>query len=341
MKKYTRYLAVLILVVTIVGIGWNHPAWAGSLPASMQPSGARLPNSEITITDSGLYTVGGLCTLAVIYKGGELKDRAAVDVPAEKSQQVPFAYEGDLYLAGCHIEHYKQGKLVQEAKSEDGGWEVCFGDRPDEELTIYYYLDEPFTDKPAWIPLPTKVQDGFICAPAIYSGVYAPAGILLPQAGTAGGGGGQVVENRAGTVRPPSSSVTITQSGSYAIGGVCSIIVEYFVDGLTDVVHVEENIEVSYNVPFPDNEGLIYLPGCHVFHYRTGDMVEEVTQKEGKWMICFAAIPNRETTIYFYYADDDFSPVKSVWGPLETTVGNGLACAPLTNYTAVYAPVGK
>ncbi|MBM3124029.1 MAG: hypothetical protein FJZ87_03035 [Chloroflexi bacterium] len=341
MKTYMKYLLVFVLVGTIVGVARSDPAWAGAPPRSSQPAGAYLPNSEIIITETGEYTVGGLCTLEAIYKQQGLMDKAAVDVPAEISEQVPFAYEGDLYLAGCHIRHYKQEQLIREANTSDGSWEVCFGDRPDEELTIYYYPDEIFTDEPVWQPLPTVEQDGFVCAPAVYSGVYAPAGILLRQTETGGGGAAQVIENRAGTVQPPSSSNTITRSGTYAIGGVCSIIVEYFVDGLTNVVHVEENIEISYNVPFPDNEGLIYLPGCHVFHYRTGELVEEVTQREGKWMICFAAVPNRETTIFFYYADDDFSPVDSVWAPLETTVKNGLACAPLTNFTAVYAPVGK
>lgn len=341
MKKYTRYLAVLILVVTIVGIGWNHPAWAGPLPASMQPSGAVLPNSEITITASGLYTIGGLCTLAVIYKGEELKDRAAVDVPAEKSQQVPFAYEGDLYLAGCHIEHYKQGELVQEAESEDGGWEVCFGDRPDEKLTIYYYLDESFTEGPIWQPLPTTVKDGFVCAPAFYTGVYAPAGFLIPQTGIETGGAHLVNRSRSGTVRPPSPSVLIPQTGEFAIGGVCTFIVEYYVSGLSNEVYVEENVEVSANVHFPDNEGLLYLPGCHVLHYKRGSLVDDVTTDEGRWKICFAAIPDKQTTIYFYYADGDVSPVTSVWEPLETTIEDGMACAPLTNFTGVYAPTGK
>ena len=341
MKTFIKYLTVFVLVVTIVGIWRSNPAWASSFPASRQPSGVMSPDSEIIITESGIYTIGGLCTLEVSYKGLELQDQAAVDIPAEISREVPFAYEGDLYLAGCHIEHYKESKLIRETTPVDGSWEVCFGDRPDEQLVIYYYLDEPFTDESIWLPLPTTVEDGFVCAPAIYTGVYAPAGVLLPQAGTAGGGAGQVVESRNGTVRPPSSDLTITQSGSYAVGGVCSIIVEYYISGLSDVVHVEKNIDISYNVPFPDNEGLLYLPGCHVYHYKTGKLVDEVTTREGQWIICFAAIPDRETRIFFYYADDDLKPITSEWEPLETTNENGLACAPLTNYTGVYAPVGK
>jgi len=341
MNKNTRYLIVLVLVLTVVGVARNSPAWASSFPTSKQPVGAAQPNSEIVINESGIYTIGGLCTIEVDYKGSELKDQAAVNVPAEISRRVPFSYPGELYLAGCHVVHYKQGEIVREVGASEGNWEVCFGDRPDENLKIYYYLDDPVNGEPVWLPLVTTLKDGFACAPALYTGVYAPAGILIPSTGLENGAGGQRVENRAGTVRPPSSSVVIPQTGMYAVGGVCTIIVEYYVTGLSNVVHVEENTEVSSNVPFPDNEGLLYLPGCHVFHYKRGSLVDDVTTDEGRWKICFAAIPNRQTTIYFYYAKDELNPVSSVWEPLETTIEDGLACAPLTNFTGVYTPTGK
>ena len=341
MKKYTRYLIVLVLVLTIVGIARNSPAWASTLPGSGLPSGGALPDTEITITDSGLYTVGGLCTIEVDYKVSDLQDKAAVDVPAEISREVPFSYVGELYLAGCHLVHYSQDKIVSEVSDKDGKWEVCFGDRPDENLTIYYYLDDLPEDEKVWVPLPTTIKDGVVCAPAFYTGVYAPGGFLIPQTGNQTGGTQTVIRSQNGTVRPPPASAFIPVTGAYAVGGVCTMIVEYYVSGLSTEIHVEENLETSYNVPFPDNEGLLYLPGCHVFHYKSGDLVNDVTVDEGKWMICFAAIPNKVTTIYFYYAEDDISAVTSVWAPLETTTEDGMACAPLTNQTAVYAPVGK
>lgn len=188
----------------------------------------------------------------------------------------------------------------------------------------------------------TTVTDGFACAPAIYTGGYAPGGRRIATAGGLGPDGIQQFDSAGGTVLPPTSQVTIAQSGTFAVGGVCSMIVEYYVPDLSNEVHVEENIEISANVPYPDNEGLLYLPGCHVFHYKEAKLVTDVTPAEGSRKICFASIPNKETTIYFYYANDDApKSAKPNWAPLETTIENGMACAPLTDQTRVYAPTGK
>jgi hypothetical protein len=351
MKKYIQLFVVLVLALTVIGVARNNPAWASSLLTSDQPSGAAQPLSKITITESGSYTIGGLCQFNVVYTGSGASADVAVDVPAEISRKVPFSYEGVLYLAGCHIVHYTldmatgKNKVIREMSPAYGSWEVCFGDRPDEQLTIYYYLDDPETGSAVWQPLITTVKDGFICAPANYTGVYAPGGKSL-NADTNAGTGAGVRQNvsTGGTVRPPAPVKTgeISKSGTYNIGGVCSIIIEYYIPNQLTEVHVEENIEISANVPFPDNEGLLYLPGCHVFHYVKDVLVTDVTKDEGSWKICFASIPNKETTIYFYYAKDE-APESALpdWAPLETTIESGLACAPLANQTGVYAPVGK
>ena len=338
MKKYIQGLVVLVLVLAVIGIARNSPAWA-----SGQPSGAAQPLSEITITESGSYTVGGLCQFNVVYTGSGASARVAVDVPAEVSRKVPFLYEGQLYLAGCHIEHSVMGEVTRQMSPAYGSWEVCFGDRPDEQLTIYYYLDDPETSSVVWLPLTTTVKDGFICAPAIYSGVYAPGGDRF----TSGPGNDidddEQVGSTGGTVRPPSPPNTgrIRRSGTYNIGGVASFIVKYKSPRFSNVVHVERNVDVSANVPFPDDAGLLRLPGVHVFHYKSNKLIPDVTAADGSWKICFAAIPDKETTIYFYYANGETAgSVKSDWAPLETTIENGMACAP-AYHTGVYAPAGK
>ena len=366
MKKYTQLLVVLVLVLTVVGVARNSPAWASSLLASEQPSGALQSLAGIAINETGSYYIGGLCVFNVVYTHSGASATVAVDVPAEISRKVPFSYEDDLYLAGCHVVHYTMDRVTREMSAAYGSWEVCFGDRPDEQLTIYYYLDNPDTGSAVWLPLITTVKDGFVCAPANYTGVYAPGSkhitALVPitgngdqsNSGTGNGTRRQQPPDTRGTVRPPSPTTIIeypipitgtggiTQSGTYHIGGICSIIVDYYVPGLSDNVHVEEDIEISSNVPFPDNEGLLYLPGCHVFHYKDAKLVKDVTPAEGSWKICFAAVPNKKTTIYFYYAKDDL-PESAIpgWAPLETTIESGMACAPLTDHTGVYAPAGK
>jgi hypothetical protein len=133
----------------------------------------------------------------------------------------------------------------------------------------------------------------------------------------------------------------ISEPGTYSAGGICELSAEYYVPDLGNELHVEADVEISAQVPFPDDSGLLYLPGCHVFHYKMDTLVDEVTTDEGKWEICFAAVPDKETTIYFYYADSDNSRITSVWTPLETRIEGGKACAPRTNFTGVYTPVGK
>jgi hypothetical protein len=342
MKKYLRLIVVLCLVLTIVGIARNNPAWASTPLVSKPVSGVAQPLSGITITESGSYTIGGLCQFNAVYTHTGASATIAVDVPAEVSRKVPYNYEGDLYLAGCHIVHSAMGVVTAEMSPTYGSWEVCFGDRPDVQLTIYYYPDHPQSGSAVWLPLTTTAKDGFVCAPAIYTGVYAPGGKRFGIDTGVNTGNGQQSVSAGGTVRPPTSAVTVTSSGSYAIGGVCSMIIKYYIPNLSNVIHVEKNIDISANVPFPDNEGLLYLPGCHVFHYKQAKLVTDVTPDEGSWKICFAAIPNKQTTIYFYYAKDD-APESALpgWTPLETTIENGMACAPLTDHTGVYAPAGK
>jgi len=353
MRKYIQFFVVLLLAVSVVGVAGNRPAWAGSFFGIGQPSGAAVPSAEITITETGSYYVGGLCQFNVLYTGSGASSTAAVDVPADESRKVPHDFEDDLYLAGCHIVHYTlesatgQKQVTREMSPTYGSWEVCFGDRPDVELTIFYYLDDPENGEPIWQPLVTTYKDGLSCAPAMYSGVYAPGGkplVLLPVTGEEVEGGEQVVLSPGGTVRPPAPVETgrITESGTYNGGGVCSLVVEYFEPGLSTELRVEESIDVSANVPYPDNSGLLYLPGCHVYHYESDDLVTDVTEQQGNWKICFAAIPDKENTIYFYYAEDETPEgVKSAWTPLETTYEGGMACAPLTTRTGVYTPTGK
>ena len=350
MKKYIQLFVVLALVLTIVGVARSNPAWASSLLKSEQPSTAALPLTEVDVSESGTYYIGGLCEYNVLYTETGASSKAAVDVPAQESRQVPYGYEGELYLAGCHIIHYvidpatQEKKVTREMSPTYGSWEICFGDRPDVELTLYYYYDEPEIGSQAWIQLPTTHKDGFACAPAPYTGVYAPAAVRPPASEGGTTGGTQTIGGPGGSVVTPPTSTIISQSGAYSAGGICTLYVEYFVPDLANELHVEDDIEISQNVPYPDNEGLLYLPGCHVFHYVKSNLVKDVnvTTEQGEWKICFAAIPDKKTTIYFYYAKDEL-PESALpdWKPLETTIENGMACAPFTEHTGVYAPTGK
>lgn len=353
MKKYIQILVALVIVVSVVWMAKGGIAWASGLPAAQPPAvfspqissrndNNLAPPPFITeITESGTYNIGGICILEVEYKATNVKNAADAEVPIEESGKVPFSYEGRLLFPGCHVVHFKDNEIVREASAEDGDWKVCFGDNPDmDNIRIYYYLDEPESGSRVWIPLETFEEDTLICANARFTGVYMPAGRTLedpgPEPGEDGGttGGGQ-----QGSVVVPPSDVTITASGTYSAGGICSAIIKYYVPQLGDNLHVQFPTEDTHIIPFPDNEDLLYLPGCHFLHYRDGKIKPEMTPEEGDWQICFAAIPGKEMTIYYYR--DDNTNINPPWTPLETTTKDGLACAPLADFSAVYAPAGK
>ncbi len=353
MKKYIQIIVALVIVVAVIWMAKGGIAWASGLPAMQPPvelskpisvqndSNLAPPRFVTDISESGIYNIGGVCLLNVEYKGTNLKNKADAEIPIEESGKVPFSYEGKLLFPGCHVVHYKDGEIAREAATEDGNWKVCFGDNPDmRDVRIYYYLDNPETGDKVWIPLETYKEDTLACATARFTGVYMPAGETprspegVLEGDTVVIGGGQ----RGSVVTPP-TVVTIEDSGTYSAGGICSAIVKYYVPGLTDNLHVQFPTEDTKNIPFPENEDLLYLPGCHFLHYRDAKVKQTMTREEGDWQICFAAIPGKEMTIY-YYRDDD-TDINPPWTALETTTESGLACAPLADFSAVYAPAGR
>ena len=360
MKKYIQIGVVLALVVAVVGLARSGPAWAsavldsGSSGDKSLAQDARLnydaAPTSITIKESGRYEIAGTCVIDVTYKlESGLMDMVDVDVPLVLSREVPFGYEGDLYLPGCHVVHYKDGEIVRETSAEDGSWEVCFAERPDITLTIYYYYDDPQSGSQVWIELDTWHDDGMACAYAPFTGEYAPGSEQLK------GGNGEreseiVIEPPPqGSIVPPSHIIRITKSGAYGIGGICTLIVVYKEPEQSDEVHVADAIlynndpvdgyDYATHAKFPDGEGLLYLPGCHVVHYKLEDITYwEKYKPQGEWEICFSARPDKEMTIYYYLGD--YETQESAWVPLETTIKGGQACAP-AYYTGVYVPTGK
>ena len=354
MKKYVQVFVVVALALAVIGVVRINPAWAGAFtnPAQSNPlSGLDLVelNSaqpmSIVVTGSGSYLIGGVCKFDVEYKGSDLKDNVDAEVPIAESKRVPFAGTGELYYPGCHVVHYKQDKVVDNASGEDGNWKVCFGKRPDVSLKIYYYLDNPSGGSSAWSSLPTTVEGDYACAPAFHTGVYMPAGDFIEAPG-----GYETISGipirptpRPGTVQVPSFSHVITASGSYAMGGICTLDVLYKVDNLSDNLWEEFPIEDTLIVNFPDNGDILFFPGCHVLHYELSEVQKLMPAEKGEWQICFAAAPGKQMTIYYYESmlhEDVHEAITPPWTALPTTVENGLACAPAQE-TGVYVPAGR
>jgi len=358
MKKNLLFTMVIAALLAMVAIARTSPSWASALhlpgmnreDRSLTVEQLGNPSQKfdaISINENGIYYLGGICSLQVEYKRAGLRTDADIEVPVEFSRTIPYRAPNDLstlLLPGCHVVHFVEDQKVDSASSEDGQWMVCFGERPDVDLVIYYYLDS--AENKIWIPLATNHQDGMACASAFYSGEYAPANEppTSPAIGGSGGDGGNTL--LPGSILPPTDSRTVNTSGSYSVGGICNLIVEYKKDTIQDVVHVqdpigEDPVDWNTNLPFGVENGLLYLPGCHVIHYEDGEIVrwEQTTEDDGQWTICFAARPDKNNTIYYFLGDLEES-VSSSWTPLETTVENGKACAP-AQFTGMYAPGGN
>ena len=146
MKKYLQLLVAFVLMLAIVGIARYGSAWASSQLPSPIAAGMNSPlETAVTITGSGTYNVGGVCTLAVTYNISGLQDNADAEVPLSQSSQVPFPNSTEtLIQPGCHVVHTKNGTTVTEMSDTDGTWNVCFGYNSNlEKVDMYYYLDTP------------------------------------------------------------------------------------------------------------------------------------------------------------------------------------------------------
>ncbi|PKN92379.1 MAG: hypothetical protein CVU44_14670 [Chloroflexi bacterium HGW-Chloroflexi-6] len=361
MKKYFQIFLVLAITLSVIGLARTGPAWAGMFqPAASDPVlyspliPANIDNAPLaakyTITEDGLYNVGGVCLFEVDFKDPDgtkkLKIDADAEIPLEESTKVPFSGEGELFFPGCHFVHYKQDKVVNPMLTEDASTKVCFGANPDFEMRMYYYLDTPANGSPVWAEITSNLEDNgrLICSTAPYTGVYMPAGKLKPRPGSEEAGANPLFPGGVGgSVLPPPASISFSESGTYAVGGVCIIRAIYKVDGLSNDVYVAYPEEDTETVPFPgtDQGNLLYFPGCHVIHYRDADLKEQMNkvEEEGEWEICFAARPGKEMTIYYY--QDDLDDVTPPWVPLNTTTADGLACAKLVDFTAIYTPAGR
>ncbi len=359
MKKYGRFFMVLVLVLAVIGLAKNSQAWASNVAEVEEVPSSGLHNAadfspepySITITESGIYNIGGICTVDITYNlPFGLRDDIDINVPIDFSTNIPFGYEGDIYLPGCHIVHYKNDTVMEEMSADDGSWKVCFGERPGIDLTVYYYQDEPFATSPVWVELETTHEDGLACASAIYTGEYAPGSDVDDEQGPVLEGEDQAPPvPGGGSVLPPPPSTTISESGRYSVGGICTFTVLYREENQTDKVHVADTLghdddpvddyDYEENDAFPEDAGLLYLPGCHVLHYDLDELTHwEKFVGQGDWEICFATQPGKEMTIYYYLRDIETQ--ASSWLPLETTVANGEVCAP-AYFTGVYVPAGK
>ncbi len=166
---------------------------------------------------------------------------------------------------------------------------------------------------------------------------FASAGQKADQQSNAAQSQGGLVPASAkgepGTVKPPPVVVPpINAPGTYSAGGVCTVIVESIAQPMS--IHV--NLLPFSTVQDRPKETERYRAGvCQLLFVKSGKGVTDVTPTDAVVKICFAAIPNETNKIYVYVWE------TKTWFALDTTVQNGLACAPATKtgrYVLVQMP---
>jgi len=121
-----------------------------------------------------------------------------------------------------------------------------------------------------------------------------------------------------GSVKPPSKVIVIKKSGTYSIGGFCTMTVELNAEKVRAQVFIERPLPKS----LPSGVRSV-RQGCRVTYYDSRTRLEVLLPEQGNAKICFAAAPKKDNTIYFYNVYGE-SPV---WVALETEVEKGIACA--------------
>jgi len=139
-----------------------------------------------------------------------------------------------------------------------------------------------------------------------------------------------------GTVKPPPRAVVIAQSGSYSIGGFCTVTVEFLSEDVLAVVFIERplprplpdgvhKVAQACRVTYYKSDVFLYqlFPGIFLQHMTPDVYLEQLPPEDGSATICFAAMPQKQMSVHFYntYA------AAPVWAPLLTTVGDEGACA--------------
>jgi hypothetical protein len=123
-----------------------------------------------------------------------------------------------------------------------------------------------------------------------------------------------------GTVRPPPVvAPPIGGPGTYSVGGVCTLKVDF----LAPDVSVHAGLLPFASVGEPPSDVQRYLAGvCQVNYVKAGEGLTDLTGADGSVTICFASVPGTTDKIYVY--------ADHTWTALDTTVADGLACAPAT-----------
>lgn len=145
-----------------------------------------------------------------------------------------------------------------------------------------------------------------------------------------------------GTVKPPPGEVSVCEkNGIFSVGGVAVLQVNNLAPGYCLVAFLREHAFAVGRIPTGAGEVLADITFLRIFYH--GELVYELPREDGQVIVCYAVPPGKTAQIYFLnFYGPRFGQAggQPSWEPLETTVENGIACAPAQT-TGAYALIGK
>lgn len=144
-----------------------------------------------------------------------------------------------------------------------------------------------------------------------------------------------------GTVKPPPAEITVCEDGIYSVGGVATLRVNGIALGHCLAAFLRNHGFALGRIPDGAGEFLANITFIRAFDQ--GSLIYELPAEDGDVQICYAVPPGTEAQIYFF---DFYGPRfgertgQPSWEPLETTVENGIACAPAQT-SGAYALIGQ
>jgi hypothetical protein len=124
------------------------------------------PPHHVVISATGDYSVGGFCTLTVVFNDPTIALDASIEDPLPRD----LPDKVHKVSQGCHLIYYESGKRIAELPPASGTATICFAATPQKPMTIYF--NDIYSAYPTWVALETTIQNGIACAAAPSSGVY-------------------------------------------------------------------------------------------------------------------------------------------------------------------------
>jgi len=197
MNKYLRLILVLALASGIAllargKVAWATPSGEASLSASAQEDQSPAAKKDVDcdkpenkhkkeckgtvkpphpgpviIPVTGSYSVGGFCTLDIIFTDPTVSLNADIQTP------LPGELPDDVQRVrqGCLLTYFDEDGQIDAIPPGGGSTTICFAAIPGSKPTTLYFYDL-YAPEPAWVPLPTTVENGVACATGNASGVY-------------------------------------------------------------------------------------------------------------------------------------------------------------------------